>query len=130
MKMKSKIKYFDVGPYPAYFGFATDEKSFDAEMKRLKCDPVCFVSEGASATTHSFVRGHEITIIVAVQEWEKYSLCEVLGILVHEAVHVWQEILDFIGEREKPGYEIEAYHIQTIAQSMIGVMLKKWKCKK
>jgi len=99
-------------------------------MKRLKMPDTLFVNCGAGATTHSFEQNGEITVIVAIKEWEKHELYEVLGLLVHEAVHVWQEILDFIGERGKTGNEIEAYHIQTIAQSMIGVMLKKWKGKK
>ncbi|MEF0130076.1 hypothetical protein [Acinetobacter baumannii] len=42
---------------------------------------------------------------------------EVYGLLLHEAVHVWQIVKKLMGERE-PSSEFEAYSIQAIAQDL------------
>lgn len=40
-----------------------------------------------------------------------------MSVLIHEAVHAWQHICEFLNE-EAPGGEIEAYAVQTIAMGM------------
>jgi hypothetical protein len=42
---------------------------------------------------------------------------QVYGLLLHEAVHVWQIVKRRMGERE-PSVEFEAYSIQSIAQDL------------
>ncbi|MEI1687074.1 hypothetical protein V8P55_02170 [Acinetobacter baumannii] len=42
---------------------------------------------------------------------------QVYGLLLHEAVHVWQIVKRRMGERE-PSVEFEAYSIQAIAQDL------------
>lgn len=42
---------------------------------------------------------------------------EVYGLLLHEAVHVWQKVKKLMGEKE-PSSEFEAYSIQAIAQDL------------
>ena len=49
---------------------------------------------------------------------DNHTELEVFGLLVHEATHVWQFILEHIGE-EGPGYELEAYAMQAIAQELL-----------
>jgi hypothetical protein len=49
---------------------------------------------------------------------------EIAGILVHEAVHIWQEYCDFYGE-DKPGREQEAYAIQFIAHELMTEFARK-----
>lgn len=43
----------------------------------------------------------------------------VASLLVHEAVHAWQYVLEDIGQRDKPGREIEAYALQAICIELL-----------
>jgi hypothetical protein len=57
--------------------------------------------------------------VIGMRDWQGRNSIEVAGLLVHEAVHVWQEYADRIGERH-PGAEQEAYAIQAIAQELMA----------
>lgn len=46
-----------------------------------------------------------------------HDLVEVHGLLVHEAIHMWQWIKEYYGE-EAPSKEFEAYSLQNITQSL------------
>lgn len=50
--------------------------------------------------------------------YKKRAIEQVYGLLVHEAVHVWQRIMEYIGE-SKPSDEFMAYGIQAIAQELM-----------
>lgn len=124
-KDKAFIKYFDVGPYPVWFGFTDDEKAYKKEVARLGIKDIPdFVTQGKDAMVHPFTRKNDLTLICTIKI-QKESLDRILGLLVHEAVHVWQAILDHIGETKYSAPEIEAYHIQNIAQWMIEKILQK-----
>ncbi len=119
MRKEPFIPYFEIGPYPVQFGFTTNEKDFHSEMERLKItEEVVFVGEGATAATHYVRKDELLIIVVALKTPRKMTRAQIYGLLIHEAVHVWRNILDHIHEYN-PGREIEAYHIQTIAQAMI-----------
>jgi len=51
---------------------------------------------------------------------------EAINVLVHESVHVWQEMCREIGE-ENPGAETEAYHIQCIFSQLYDHYLESKK---
>lgn len=73
----------------------------------------------ADATTHLLCNAKGETVaIVAMGDTSKRSSVEIAGLLVHEAVHVWQEHCANIGER-RCGVEQEAYGIQGIAQTLM-----------
>jgi hypothetical protein len=78
-------------------------------------------NEISSATTHLFnaINGGRRCALICIRDYEKYSGIEVAGLLVHEAVHIWQEILRNIGE-ENPSEEFEAYSIQSISQNLMA----------
>ncbi len=44
--------------------------------------------------------------------------CLVAGVLAHEAVHVYQHVVDYMGEKV-PGVEAQAYGIQDIFQNLV-----------
>lgn len=56
--------------------------------------------------------------VVVLRDWEGRDPITVASLLMHEAVHVWQEFRDHIGE-DQPSSEFEAYCIQTISQELM-----------
>lgn len=89
-------------------------------MRRLKvAEAVAFVNAGRDATTHFLDYEGRRTAIVCIRGWEARPMVEVVGLLVHEGVHIWQEVKDALGERS-PSPEFEAYSVQWIVQQLIA----------
>ncbi|MDH2485398.1 hypothetical protein [Acinetobacter baumannii] len=79
-----------------------------------KVDP--FLStEGAAAQVDFYSDG--AYAVVQLGDTSERNLIEVYGLLLHEAVHVWQKVKKLMGEKE-PSSEFEAYSIQAIAQDL------------
>ena len=101
------------------------EPEFRAAVSKIKCVPT---PEWCSkdAATHVFKHGGsgDSTCVVCMRGWEGRNPVEVAGLLVHEAVHVWQEYADSIGERAH-GAEQEAYAVQWIAQSLMAEFARR-----
>jgi hypothetical protein len=113
---------------PFCYGLCTSEQEFHRELKRLKVKPKNwphFVgtteNSGADATTHHFEAvdgGHEECIIVCIGNTKGSTRDQIMALLTHEAVHIWQAIREEIGE-SRPSHEFEAYAIQQISQNLI-----------
>jgi hypothetical protein len=104
------------GPFLA---LCTTEKQYLKAMKHLTIKhPNDWINPGANATTHHCVKGNgDIACIVCIDAGD-HNQTEIAGLLVHEAVHVWQEYAARIGE-SRPGSEQMAYGIQSIAQELL-----------
>ncbi|HFG6817393.1 hypothetical protein U2E65_03210 [Acinetobacter baumannii] len=74
-----------------------------------------FLDMGADAQVSAFSDG--AYAIVQIGDTADKDRIQVYGLLLHEAVHVWQKIKKLMGERE-PSSEFEAYSIQAIAQDL------------
>lgn len=122
-----KIKYFDLAMIPMYFGFTTDGKAFELEMRRLGVEnPPLFVGK-TPAATHSLLNkktGKIISIVCLDLTRLKGDRNSLFALLVHEAVHVWQNALQAMGA-ETPHGEFEAYTIQYLSQLMFDQVSKK-----
>lgn len=124
--MKSELDWLCrellVSPY--CYALCLDEKAFAAEQKRLKIpkrDRVDFSkTESCDATVHYFAKGDgvEKCAIVTMRKIKGRSREQIYGLLVHEAVHIWQAVREELGEKF-PASEQEAYAIQRIAQSLM-----------
>lgn len=118
-----KTKWLDrrvAAPGP-FLALVLSQAECDAAMKvcRLPVTPY-LATQRADATTHLLVNGKgESVAIVALGDVSGRSSIEIAGLLVHEAVHVWQEHCANIGER-RSGVEQEAYGIQGIAQELMA----------
>lgn len=107
------------GPYLA---LCLTEKSFAKALDHCGIkERVNFVrSEHSHATTHICTNQKSETVcIVTIRDWKGREPIEVAGLLIHEAVHVWQEYCKSIGETN-PATEQEAYGIQSIAQELMA----------
>jgi len=111
------------------------EDAYRRELKRLKVkgweveDWIPCDSDACVQTLANQDSGEQCFIVCL--DAKGHNRNEVIGLLVHEAVHVWQEIIDSIGETN-PSDEFEAYAIQRISLTLIGAydMAKKSKGKK
>ena len=107
------------GPYLA---LVLNQAEFDHAMRHCK-QPLGrphLSSRRADATSHHlFNDAGEIVCVVALGDMSNRSGIEIAGLLVHEAVHVWQEYCENIGETA-PGREQEAYAVQAIAQELMA----------
>ena len=106
-------------PLPFYC-LAQSEAEFHAALKHLKLPLHEYPRWGTSDATSHFLTNEKggLCCIVALRNMKGRTPLEVYGLLVHEAVHIWQEYCDSIGEK-KPSSEFEAYPIQWIAQQLI-----------
>lgn len=105
-----------------YLTLVLNQKEFDAAMRHCKQPPGApyLSSKRADATSHHLFNDKgEIVTIVALGDTSQSTGIEIAGLLVHEAVHVWQEYCDNIGEIT-PGREQEAYAVQAIAQELMA----------
>ena len=107
---------------PYFYGVCLDEKDYHKTLKKLELPErlwAPFVNPGKDATVHYWVHddGRNVAL-VCIKDAHKHKPGSVVGILVHEAVHIWQAIKEDMGETH-PSKEFEAYSIQWIVQELI-----------
>lgn len=119
---KSKVEWLsrNLIPSPYHYALCLTEQQYHGELKRIGIPERLwdnFVDKDAAA---HFLSGDGGTLlaIVTLNQRKGRSLEQVYGLLVHEAVHIWQAIKDELGEKI-PGAEQEAYSVQAIAQSLM-----------
>lgn len=105
-----------------HFGLCLTERDFQRELASLNVrerDWPSFVKhEYADATAHFLEYRGRYCVIVCIANWQNRDPIQVAALLVHEAVHIWQDYCEHIGEQH-PSKEFEAYAIQSIAQELM-----------
>lgn len=122
------IRWLYMPQFDVEFALCTNEGTFNKECKRIGFPRLDFLIEGAIGTTHWGETNKGRFAIVTVSPDRKLDN-QMQGLLIHEGVHVWQFACEVIRE-DKPGKEIEAYHIQFIAQHLLhwyGELLRERK---
>ena len=111
------------GPYLA---LCLSEGEFRAALKHLKAstESAWVRNAHSHATAHTFEGPRGLTVIVCVRDWQGRDPVEVAGLLIHEAVHIWQQYAEHIGE-DHLGDEQEAYGIQAIAQELLAEFARR-----
>lgn len=107
------------GPYLALCLTPDEHKAASRELG-LDSHPEFMKNAWSDATTHYIERAGDgaLCALVCLRITPERKPIEIAGLLVHEAVHVWQEYADRIGEHH-PGREQEAYAVQAIAQELM-----------
>ncbi len=119
---KRKINWLErdliTGPYLC---LVLSQEEFEQALDLCDCKTYFpWVSENADASTHTLENPEgKICCIVALQVTQENDPVEICGILVHEAVHVFQNYCETIGEKN-PSSEFEAYSIQAISQRLMA----------
>ena len=108
-----------------FFTLCTNEKLFKKALKHLhipKSQRPEFVNNWHSnGTAHYFEnqRDKTMTCVVCICGFEGKSTASIVGLLAHEATHIWQQIRDAYGEKS-PSAELEAYAIQNLTQELFA----------
>lgn len=87
-------------------------------MKRMGIKGEAYPDTDGRCTT--FDRGGKVMCLVTVRDGaeDDHPPLEIVGVLVHEATHVWQEVRAAMREGY-PSKEFEAYAMQAITQGLI-----------
>jgi len=124
--MNARVHWLDrriAAPGP-YLALCLNDEQFHRACAHINCTPPPFViNDWSNASAHFFDTERGLAVIVCVRGWTGKDPIEVAGLLVHEAVHVWQEYAARIGERN-PGAEQEAYAIQSISQELMAEFVR------
>ena len=118
--MGVRVKWCDrtliMGPY---FTVCTTEELFRRELRRIGIkEHLEFIAPDMHARCYHLACSGKRCSIVCMPHYPDRDPTQVVALLVHEAVHIWQEYKEFIGEHS-PGKETEAYAIQNISQELI-----------
>jgi hypothetical protein len=109
-----------------YLTLVLSQEEFDAALRDCGA-PVGkdWLGEHANASAHYLRdKAGDLVCVVALGAFSERSPIEVAGLLVHEAVHVWQKYAENIGE-DCPGAEQEAYAIQAISQELMAEFARR-----
>lgn len=120
---------------PYSYGLCLTEADFEKELKRLKIPvrdwPEFVNSVHANACIHYFEKcdGLGRSAIICLRPTRTHTTEEIYALLVHEAMHLWQAIIDTIGEH-RPSTEFEAYSVQAICLNLFVAYREATKGKK
>lgn len=89
-------------------------------MKRLGHHDAPYPKNSGCCTVFHETIGNGECILVTMADGveSNRTLVEIVGLLVHEATHVWQYVLKHMNE-VAPSPEFEAYSMQAISQALI-----------
>ena len=127
-RSRNKVIWCDRGWQFTYFGFCPSEKAWEREMKMLGLSGGDYaLSSGTSGSTTKMTsaKGKNAVIVRISADMDRdyrKDPAGVVAVIVHEAVHVWQFILDHMGEA-KPSPELEAYAVQAIFSQLFDAYL-------
>lgn len=115
-----------------YLAFVTSQEEFVEALKDIECADYTdlFVPNGWPACTHSFdnVKGSVACIVgLDLERCAEEDPIDVAALLVHEAVHVWQQAEKKAGKLGCFGDEGEAYAIQNISTRLMTAYVEKTK---
>jgi len=103
----------------------TTEPMFLKQHAALSKEPPPHWIHEGHAAVHTY-DGESNMIVVTCIEGTGRSGIEIAALIAHEAVHVKQRFMSFIGEKE-PSDEFEAYTVQNITQNLLEEYARQMK---
>lgn len=104
-----------------YYSICTSEEIFREKLLGLEIPESewpRWLNMDADATTHFRKwEGKRICLVCVNPKVEKDPI-QIVALIVHEAMHLWQKELELIGEQYS-GSEHEAYAVQSIVQELL-----------
>ena len=110
-----------VEPFNFQFCYCKNQKQLNAITDELKIERGEYIRQVGAV---HFLEGKERTQQIAalcIGQIEGISYIQVIGIVAHECMHIWQKALEWAGECS-PSIEFEAYSIQRMVQTILGEM--------
>jgi len=119
MAVKHKIIWIERGWMPFFCGFCPSERAWIAETRRLGCASQPYPATDGSVTAFEKHGRNPIYLVTMNERAIQQDDAHVIGLLAHEAMHVWQFLCGVIGE-SRPSPEIESYTVQHLVQSLVA----------
>jgi hypothetical protein len=118
-----------ISPPAPYLCLCLSEDEYLAAFKHMDVKPrdEWIKTPQADATTH-FLKNkrNELVVIVCLSGYENRTPIEMVGLIIHEVVHIWQEWCAYYGETH-PASEQEAYAIQNLSQTLMEEFERRMK---
>lgn len=112
-----------------YLTLVTTQAGYKRALKEMNVEASDrFVSEGSYATTHTLNSSTgDLAFIIGVdlERMKNFDSIALAALLVHEAVHVWQNTEREAGDMGCFGPEGEAYAIQNISSELMRECAKR-----
>jgi hypothetical protein len=120
MKVDWLNRSFIVGPFLCLaLSDEAFQEAFDDLDQEKEGRPPWVLNSHSNATCHTLQnKKGDLCAVLCFRSWEGHTGIEIAGLLLHEAVHIWQRYCQHIGE-DDPSLEFEAYSIQHIAQQLM-----------
>lgn len=112
---KSKPQWFKSPFGHVRYALALSKK----HMKQLGVSSKSFLATEGFGQVTIFALPDYTDVVVQIGNWGNRTIHEINAVIVHESVHVWQEIRDRMVE-SNPSSEFEAYSIQMIALDLMA----------
>lgn len=109
---------------PIRYGICLNAEDFAAILKSMKHETVPFMDKGDLGACHRLEVGRKIRMVVCLNTARHKTDDKLWSTAVHESVHVWQAIREYLGETQ-PAVEQEAYCIEQIASNLIAQYRKR-----
>lgn len=126
---KPKIKWLDreVWTLPFHLVLCASAKRYDEVLDWMKVPakdrrqfPSAVVAGGVGGFVSMFEKDDDMPIYVVCVVPNKKDPARALSTIVHEAVHVWQEMKESVSPNHSVGREPEAYVIQSIYDTLMA----------
>ena len=114
------MKRLNPGPFPVEIAFCICPKEWAREMRELG-EPFShepFPRPHAHTERIWLNDGTQFVVVTFTREILAHTVPERVGLAAHEAVHVWQHIVEHMNELAS-GEEIEAHTVQWITQWLV-----------